>query len=419
MADKAQKHVPPTPEQQAAQAAIAKQFAEEHEPPGAPDGWTPPLMAAAVAPVKPKSVQQLADAIAAPTALKYAFLGSGQGGGRIASAFHGEGYRRIGVFNTTDADFQGIPADIKRCALDSGGAFKDASVAASLLASHQGDVWDLLTKAWGPSFDRAFICASLGGGTGSGTVAPLVETARKYMTAKGLVPKVGAIVSLPRVQEGQTQAKNAVEAFKRLLDVKASPIVIVDNGRIDKIYQPSFLNLYSVANKAVAQLFHKFNVLAGTKDAHTTFDQAELGQLLDGGILVMSGTTIPIASVETPADVAVVIRQSLSATLLAQVKLQSGCKGACLFVAPSSVFDRFSVDYFDAGYVAFQQSLGGKKGEAVGHHGAFIDETASADALLCYVMIAELEPPLKLLGELADAGGMSLGKEGINGYLGV
>src|SRR5688572_24518688 len=42
------------------------------------------------------------------TAFHMAFLGTGQGGGRIANSFWSLGYRRVGVFNTTDQDFDGL-----------------------------------------------------------------------------------------------------------------------------------------------------------------------------------------------------------------------------------------------------------------------------------------------------------------------
>ena len=45
-------------------------------------------------------------------AFNMAFLGSGQGGARLASSFWSLGYRRVALFNTAESDFQGLPEEI-------------------------------------------------------------------------------------------------------------------------------------------------------------------------------------------------------------------------------------------------------------------------------------------------------------------
>ena len=64
------------------------------------------------------------DAFDYETAFNLAFVGSGQGGARLASSFYDLGYRRVGLFNTAESDFQGLPDAIERHTLDLGGAAK-------------------------------------------------------------------------------------------------------------------------------------------------------------------------------------------------------------------------------------------------------------------------------------------------------
>ena len=66
-------------------------------------------------------------------AFNLAFVGSGQGGARLASSFYDLGYRRVGLFNTAESDFQGLPDAIERHTLDLGGAAKDALILPSKL----------------------------------------------------------------------------------------------------------------------------------------------------------------------------------------------------------------------------------------------------------------------------------------------
>lgn len=136
-------------------------------------------------------------------ALNMAFLGAGQGGGRIANAFWHIGYRRVGVFNTTDTDFEGLDTDVPTLSLDIGGAAKDMQFARQSLRGREEEIRDLMVRAWGNTLDLALVCVGLGGGSGSGTAMPLVRLARKYMEDKGGQPRVGAVVSLPNPTEGQ------------------------------------------------------------------------------------------------------------------------------------------------------------------------------------------------------------------------
>ena len=366
-------------------------------------------VAAGISPgaVKPAAKQPpiIHDAFKHDVGVRFAFLGSGQGGGRMADAFYTLGYRRAAVFNTTDADFAGLSEALPKFSLDVGGASKDMEMARQALASRTEDVRDLLTRSWGTQFDCTLICTSLGGGTGSGTAPDLVKIARRYMEDHGATPRVGAIVSLPTATEGYQICRNAVAAFQQLVELKVSPLIVIDNGRIHSLYRPPMAQLHPLSNSIVAKLLHLFNQLAAVHSQHITFDRSEFMQLLDSGLVVMGAADIQ--KFDSPADVSGAIRDQLSNNVLAAVDLQTGKKAACLFVGATDVLGKLDLEYFDAGYTALDRILGAAYGagtvETVVHRGLY---EGTDPGLQAYVMVGALDLPRARLSELAKKGGL-------------
>jgi len=341
------------------------------------------------------------DAFNYDVAFNLAFLGSGQGGARIASSFYEMGYRRVGLFNTADSDFQGLPEEINRHTLQLGGAAKDARFAEESLKGQEEAIWDLLQRSWGNNPDYGLICVGLGNGTGSGTCGNLVQIAREYMEAKGRPPRVGVIASIPSYTEGQQVCRNAVTAFQRLVDLKVSPLILIDNAKINGLYRPGMTQLYTVANTTVSQLFHLFNQLAAVHSPLITFDRSELGQLLDHGICVMGAANLQ--NVSSPADISAAIRDQLTNNVLADVDLTQGSKGACLFVGEQAVLDTLSLDFFDAGFTQMNRTLKGGNSTVV-HRGVYI---GSSPGLQAYAMISDLKPPTATLSKLIKTANIS------------
>lgn len=364
-------------------------------------------IAESIAPHDEEQVQKnitVDDAFDYDVAFNLSFLGTGQGGGRMADAFYRLGYRRVGALNTNQRDFDGISEAIHKLDLAVGGAAKDAAYAERQLQSRKEDIWDLLTRSWGDSTDYGLICAGLGGGTGSGTVTRLVEIAREYMESKGKAPRVGVIISLPTVTEGQLVARNAINTFKNLLDIKASPIIVIDNAKIGQLYRPAMSKLHAKANDTASQLLHLFNRLCESQGSVYTFDRSELAQLLDGGIVVMGAASIK--QYGSPADISTAIREKLTNNVLADVDIRTGKKGCCLFVAGQQELDTLPEEYFAAGFDQLERNLGaayGGKITPVVHRGL----TQGVEGLQSYMMISELDPPVKRLAELGRKAGFA------------
>ena len=78
------------------------------------------------APVEEEKKNEIKDVC--DVAFKFAFVGAGQGGSRIAESFHKLGYRKLAAINTAQQDLNSIKLDNKLC-IGEGGAGKDLALA--------------------------------------------------------------------------------------------------------------------------------------------------------------------------------------------------------------------------------------------------------------------------------------------------
>ena len=344
-----------------------------------------------------------------------AFVGVGQGGGRIAETFFHLGYGRVGVINTAKADLDEVDDAITKLDFATGGAGKDPEYGRAAAEGRDEQIWDLLTRAVGNKPEYLMVCASLGGGTGSGATPKVIEVARKYMTECGADPaRVGVIVSLPDPHDGHTVCRNAVYAFEKIYKLAPSPMVIIDNKRIDELYREQgkplgFGKLFTACNQQVAKLFHLFNRLAVQRSKLMTFDRADYATLLDAGVVVFGASAI--AKFESPADISEAVRKQLSDTLLAQVDLRKGKRAGCIFVGSQKILDTTPLDFFGGGFNMLNRMLAD---ESMVHQGVYI---GNSEDLRCYTMIGQLPPPVERLKQLASKA--AIPSQGIAAFLGV
>jgi len=363
--------------------------------------------AAAPAAHKPAAVvaAEVEDAFDHDVAVRLAVVGAGQGGGKIAQSFWDLGYRRVAAFNTTDTDFAGLAPQLPKLSLDISGAAKDMALALAAVRRREEDVRDLYRRAWGTKVDCVLVCAGLGGGTGGGSALALAELARGHLADAGLPQRVGAVVSLPDVSDGQKVCRNAVTAFGNLVAAGVSPLIVIDNAKVNALYHPGMSQLLPKSNALVSSLFHLFNQLAVVKSPHITFDRAEFTQLLDRGLVVMGSADLPVENIKTPADVSAAIREQLAANVLADVDLKTGTAAGCLFVASDGILDAYGLEYFAAGFSMLDRIVGSGRPEGtdvVVHRGVY---PGGEDGLQCYTMVAGLEPPAAKLAELSRQAG--------------
>lgn len=370
-------------------------------------------------------------------AKRFGFLGAGQGGSKIADAFWRLGYARSAAFNTTEVDTKALDPDLPRLILPIGGARKDMTYARSQLSGREEEVRELLAASWGKELDYGMICVGLGGGTGSGTALPLIQIARGYMRSRGLRPRVGAVVALPSPDDGQLIARNALTALQELVRARVSPLIILDNARVNERFQPGLANLYPMANQSVAMLLHMFNRLAAVRSETVSFDQSELEQVLDSGTIVMGRAAIPLTPNLNPNSIATAVRGPLVDNVLAPVEMGLGTVAGLVFVASSDVLQKLNMDYFAAGFSALERLVGQKRQDiqrnpTVVHRGIYrpadldSDEPGQPDprpeTLSCYAIVGGLTPAQASLQRLATVANLTAETRqafSVASYLGV
>ena len=349
-------------------------------------------------------------------AKKMAFIGLGQAGSRIAEAFYKLGYKRVCVVNTAPQDLASIdlPEENKLLmVIDEGGAGKHPDVGAKAAARYREDIYDLMRKSFGKEFDRILVCAGTGGGTGGGSWEVVLGIAHEFARTLRIEDEtgdttVGLIATIPMLSEGPAVNANAAEALDKMLPLAGvgrsqsrtvSPLVLVDNERIEVLYRnvPA-AKFWGVANKSIASLFHLFNSVAAKDSEYSTFDAADLDDVLGSGVITFGATGI--SSYKNHGDVAKAIRDNLKGNVLVS-NLDVGVaeKAACVFIASQDVLEDIPQAYLEHGYEMLGRLMGG--GAAI-HRGIY--KGGGQGSLRVYTMLGELGVPSERLEQIAKKG---------------
>ena len=289
-------------------------------------------------------------------AFKFAFIGAGQGGSRIAETFHKLGYRKVAIINTAQQDLNSINVDHKLC-IGEGGAGKDPSVAKKLFAEKKEEVFEFVRDNLGEDIDRYFVCAGAGGGTGAGTLMSLVQTASELQKlTNSKTEKVGVILALPKISEGKKVNANAYAVLEEAYDAVekgvVSPLVIVDNEKINKLYPGlAVAPFWETANMSIAGLFHLFNNTAIKDSSYSSFDTNDYRYLLDSGLIVFGATQID--KWDSASEISKAVRDNLKNNVLSGgVDLGTGNSAGVIIIGGKEVLDNVPQDYLDK---AFEQ----------------------------------------------------------------
>lgn len=296
-------------------------------------------------PPPPKAAEQsIQDDFDYLPAYRFSFVGVGQAGGRIANAFKSLGYQRVCAANTASADMAELPfSDTAKLLVgDAQGAGKDPEAAAKAFASADEDIFDMLTRSWGPETDYGFVCLSGAGGTGAGAFPKVAEVVKKFMRSHGKPNRVGCVMALPKNADGQRSAQNALRSVNALRSLNLSPILFIDNERFSSLYghHVSAKDEKPQSNAATAKLLHAFNRLSGTasEDAGgTTFDPTDFSKVLGSGVTALAAAAVSQWS--SPADITEPVREQLRQNVLAEVDLAAGSVAGLLYIVSGEAWD--------------------------------------------------------------------------------
>ncbi len=345
---------------------------------------------------------------------RFCFVGSGQGGSRLAETFYKMGYRRVCVVNSTVGDLARIQVpEENKLEMQGTGAGKDLDRGARYASDHSEDIFDLMSKCFGPSFDRIMVTIGAGGGTGAGSVFTLIDRAKELARRERVETdtsgtKVGVIVALPKKDEGQRPSRNAYKVVVELLkmagldgkDPRISPLIIVDNEKIRTIHpQVSVSDFWNVANRSIASLFHLFNVIACKDSQYTSFDKMDLGTILDSGAVTFGAT--PLARVQDRTDVSKAIRNNLKRNVLSGgFDLATGTVAGCVIIGSGGLLSSIPQEHLDYGFESLSGML---DSNSTVHRGIY---EGNRDELAIYTIIGGLGTPSERLVELAKVAGV-------------
>jgi len=346
--------------------------------------------------------QEIADDFQA--GFKFAFIGSGQGGSRLAATFYKMGYKRVCCINTAEQDLTHIqvPPERKFC-FGTGGAGKNPAVAKALMVERKEDVLDFMRRSFGQGFERIFVCVGAGGGTGAGTAVHLVDTAVELQKAlRCPTEKVGVIVALPKISEGKKVSVNAYNTLKDLLFLREkgviSPLIICDNEKIGKMYPSLSVDpFWDTANMSVCSLLHLFNTVSVKHSHYSSFDVNDLKTVFDSGLITFGAT--PVHKWTDATDISYAVRNNLKNNLLSGgVDLATGSVAGVVIIGGVSVLSSIPQLNLDHAFDQLNRMM--KPGNTV-HRGIY---RGNKDNLVVYTVVGGLADPLTKLDELKKHG---------------
>lgn len=253
--------------------------------------------------------------------IKYGFIGLGQGGSKIVDAFAGIKSPKTGdpiypcmIVNSNLGDMRSLRNIPKHMQFPlegyANGVGKNPEVGKVAFTENGEKIFEAIGSIM-DGCDMIYVCAALGGGTGTGAINVLVDAIADYLG----IP-VAAITSLPRPDEVESlNAYNAsAELVTKLREFRNDDnggtyrvlenLNILDNEKIinEHIQDPEVQDLtwdyYS--NYKVASILHEWNVVTSL-ESDITLDAADLLNhvLRRGGVITYAKKKINMDEIRT------------------------------------------------------------------------------------------------------------------------
>lgn len=340
------------------------------------------------------------------SAVKMAFVGAGQGGGRIAQAFYDMGYRRVCAVNTTNQDLESLTMPQKRVIGNNrGGAGKDPEQGTLAAKESFEDIMDLLMRAWGEGVEQMFVCVGAGGGSGTGSWTVVLDAMKEYAKSTNIekpIPKhLGVIMTLPKRSEGARVQKNALIAVQAAIEMvekkQISSLILVDNGKIHDLFPGlPVKQFWQVANRNFAAVLHTFNLLAAQDSAYNTFDRADFRSVLRNGLLIFGMTKV--SRWDGKEDISQAVRMNLKNSLLADgFDLAKADMAGAIVVAHDNILSDIPMENIDYAFNSLGRTLGN---EGITLHNGIYE--GRQEGMRVFTIVSGLQPPKERLKELEN-----------------
>lgn len=328
----------------------------------------------------------LIEALASPDmkSIRFLTIGSGQCGGRIAEQFYRFGYEAVAI-NTAQQDlaFLELPEERKLVlpyAL--GGAGKDLMIGQKAAAENMDKIVALLTK-FASKVDQVMICTSGAGGSGAGSLVPLLQAISQVEAINGL--PIVLVYTLPMNDEGAVAKSNAVKTLDRVArmanDNIISSIIIIDNAKIQELYPDvSIKDFWKLANFDIAHLFNMFNTVSKCATHYDALDPMDFANILStGGCLIYGKAEIPVALDENgqcavnEADLArALITSTTDGTLAEGFDLRQAVKAGVIITGSEAILSQIPAIAINYAFNELSNHIGN---DCTLYKGIYTDET--------------------------------------------
>jgi len=329
--------------------------------------------------------------------LRFAFIGSGEGGGRMAATFGRMGYLAAAI-NTTEADLTRLRLpDSQKLVLPiaAGGAGQEPELGRQAVLVHQERVRAFL-RAMTLEAEHVMLCVGGGGGTGTGSLPELVRLLRE------LKRPVGVIYTLPRDVEGTAVKVNALRALSTVYGMaqmgEVSPLVLVDNNRIRELFPDvSLAGFWPRANQFLADLWDAFNRLSVREsEFYSALDGTDYLRLLGAGKCAALGYA-EVVDLKSPMGLARAMSEAVHGGLLAEgFDLSTASAVGTIIVGSANTLAHLPAAYLDNGLRVVGEIMQG----GYAFSGVYADSSVYG-RLKLYVLFSGLDLPLARVEELA------------------
>lgn len=224
---------------------------------------------------------------------KFGFLGIGMGGSSIAAVggnvemMNSYPYKAV-LINSTPQDADRIKinnSETKKILIGDGrGAARNIEQGKKLFTDNLDYIEENIRTNFSDT-DFVWLCAGLGGGTGTGG---LVETIGALMR-NGFHKKFGLIITLPRNIEGKQTIQNALERLQEIEGAMRGlgSIIVVDNQKLFEEFSNKYgtkttQQYLNFTNNYVVDTIHSLNTVTASYEPFSEFhfDASEFGTLI-------------------------------------------------------------------------------------------------------------------------------------------
>jgi cell division GTPase FtsZ len=225
-------------------------------------------------------------------------IGLGQGGCRLAKSFFDGGHEDCAFINTARVDLGGlnVPEEKKLLIGDGDGAGKDMQKSLDALIERKDEIKEIIRGM--VSSDKILVCASSGGGTGSGTVSEVVSWCNHIVEEAGTKCSVGALVSMPGKSElvSDKIKSNALKCLENLSEMveleMLRPLMVVSNDDV-RIHAKikSLRTFFDDSNKYIYGMINEFNTRSAEPTMLISLDKNDLATVFNcpGTVFISKG----------------------------------------------------------------------------------------------------------------------------------